>query len=67
MSEKPLSEDFDHTRWAKEFIHLNPNVLDVGIDYETMAVWFANAIMCGFDEAMRRERHKRRGIDAENI
>lgn len=47
MKQKPLNEDVDAQRWAREFMEVwnkNP-VMDEG----WMLSWFANAIMCGMD------------------
>lgn len=52
---KPLHEDMDARRWAKEFCEQFSiaNAHD-GDQEGTMLAWFANAIMAGFDEANRR-------------
>lgn len=44
MTEKFDRTNMDARRWAKEFVRLNP-----GIDEDLMHTWFANAIMCGYD------------------
>lgn len=43
-----LHSTMDAEVWAREF------VARFGGDEELMRGWFANAIMCGYDEAMRR-------------
>jgi hypothetical protein len=48
---KPLNEDTNASRWASEFIAACPAV---EMDHATLTGWFANAIMCGYDAAMRR-------------
>ena len=40
---KPLNTDMNAQRWAKEFVELH------GGDEDLMCSWFANAIMCGWD------------------
>jgi hypothetical protein len=40
---KPLNTDMNAQRWAKEFVELH------GGDEDLMRSWFANAIMCGWD------------------
>lgn len=54
-----LHSTMDAKVWAQEFMRLrrdNPESLDEGL----MLAWFANAIMCGYDEACRR---KEKSID----
>ncbi len=51
---KHLHEDMDAQRWTREFMENNPNAFRAEIDEGTMLAWFSNAIMCGYDEAMRR-------------
>lgn len=41
--QKPLNTDMDADRWASEFVSLH------GGDHELMRSWFANALMCGWD------------------
>ena len=40
---KPLNTDMDANRWASEFVSLH------GGDHALMRTWFANALMCGWD------------------
>ena len=50
MSEKLLTEDMNAERWVKKFI----DRIDKGCDprdFGVMIGWFANAIMCGHDNA----------------
>lgn len=54
---KPLVTDPDALRWAKEFCEQFPNM-----DLETMHAWFANAIMCGWDNAHWR-MDQRKAVD----
>lgn len=42
-SRNPLHTDMNAERWAKEFVQLN------GGDEDLMRSWFANALMCGWD------------------
>ena len=47
-----LHSTMDASVWADEFMRINEdNMSDV--DRETMIAWFANAIMCGHDTALR--------------
>lgn len=52
----PLHQDMDAERWAKDFIEIN------GGDLDTMRAWFANAIMCGYDNANWRNEEKVTGL-----
>lgn len=47
-----LTCTFDGTVWAKEFWAMWGNRLNE-LDEETMHVWFANAIMAGYDTRHR--------------
>jgi len=49
---KKLHEDMDASRWAREFMEVWNR--GVQMDEGWMIGWFANAIMCGYDEANRR-------------
>ncbi len=42
---------FDAQDWAAAFCKRNP-----GFDHDTMVAWFANALMRGHDEGMKRSR-----------
>lgn len=46
----PLNDNFDARAWAEEFVRIKVDATDV----EWMHAWFAAAIMCGYDHAMRR-------------
>lgn len=48
---KPLVEDPDARRWATEFLE---DVKGKELSQGWMVSWFANAIMCGHDWAMRK-------------
>lgn len=48
--------------WASEFKKINPEA-----DEELMFGWFANAIMAGFDEGMRRGYRKRKDEEAKEF
>jgi len=50
---KSLNQDTDARRWAKEFTSIAKDQ-GLKIDEGWMLSWFANAIMCGYDEAMRK-------------
>lgn len=53
---KTLQEDMDAQRWAAEFMQAAQFTWSRGekIDKPAMLAWFANSIMCGYDEAVRR-------------
>lgn len=55
---KPLNEDIDGQRWAKEFITIwkGQPVGGPEVDEGLMIGWFANAIMAGHDHAARKAR-----------
>lgn len=53
MAEIPLNDNFDAQAWAKEFKKINPEA-----DESIMLGWFANAIMCGYDHASRKQNSK---------
>ena len=50
---KPLNEDMDAKRWATEFMERNAGkvVGSPAVDDGLLIAWFANAIMCGHDNA----------------
>lgn len=57
-----LCSTFDAQVWAKEFCKLN-SASDEGV----MLAWFANALMAGYDEAMRKNRAENAtGISGES-
>lgn len=47
---KPLNTDMDAERWAAEFMEKFGDKKEQ-IDHGLMLAWFANAIMCGYDNA----------------
>jgi len=49
-----LHQDMDARRWASEFNAVLASNNQQQIDEGWLISWFANAIMCGYDEAMRR-------------
>lgn len=51
---KHLNEDLDARRWAREFNEVMAKEECCKLDEGLLVGWFANAIMCGFDEAKRR-------------
>lgn len=55
MSDVPLNTDMDATRWAREFNDalqtVYPGVAPDRLDEDWLRAWFANAIMCGHDNA----------------
>ena len=52
----PLNEDMNARRWAQDFIERwkGYTVGDSTVDEGLMIAWFANAIMCGFDNGYRK-------------
>lgn len=53
-----LPRSFDARDWASEWLEVIKNYPGVPTDEGTMVGWFANALMCGFDEANRRTNKK---------
>lgn len=54
-----LNDNMDAKAWAQEFMRIwDGHVIGKGdtVDEGLMLAWFANAIMCGFDEASRRKQ-----------
>jgi ADP-ribosylglycohydrolase len=48
-----ILRSFDARDWARHFVaHVRQNP-GIATDEETMATWFANALMRGYDEAKR--------------
>jgi len=58
---KPLIEDMDASRWAREFDDMLAKQYNVRVDQGWLVSWFANAIMCGYDVATRRFAPSARG------
>ena len=52
--QKNLNCNMDARAWAQEFMRIFGRRLDE-IDDALMVGWFANSIMCGFDEGTRRK------------
>jgi hypothetical protein len=52
-TEKILISNLDAQIWAKEFINTVKLHPEIATDKETMIGWFANAIMTGYDNALR--------------
>jgi hypothetical protein len=53
-SADPL-RSFDAVVWAKAFVETVEKNGTIPLDRETMTTWFANALMRGWDERVRRE------------
>ena len=51
---KPFPHTMDARVWAKEWLKVISKNPGIPNDEATMIGWFANSIMAGFDEAMRR-------------
>lgn len=49
-----LTQTFDARIWADEWMKAIEKNPQIPTDYGTMLGWFANAIMAGHDEAMRK-------------
>lgn len=56
-----LHSSMDATAWTSEYCRINPSA-----DYGMMLGWFANAIMAGYDEAMRRNESTVATLTREN-
>lgn len=55
MSERPLNEDMNAQRWAREFNKVFAELHEgCELDEGWLIGWFSNAIMCGHDVALRR-------------
>lgn len=52
-NDNDLLSDFDALHWAERFVARVQERPDLATDVETMHVWFAGAIMAGFDYAKR--------------
>jgi hypothetical protein len=57
---KPLNEDMDAQRWAREFNDVLVSKGEQPWDEGWPISWFANAIMCGYDNARREAQRKGR-------
>lgn len=62
---KPLNTDMDAKRWAREFMEI---VVKSGkpIDEDWVLCWFANAIMCGYDNQRWKYEKEIDRLEAEN-
>ncbi len=56
MTPRPLHEETDASIWAKEWAKVIKEHPEIPHDEGAMIGWFANAIMAGYDTAMRRAR-----------
>lgn len=52
-----LQDTMDANIWAKEFMRLHKKFA-WEVDEDMMRGWFANAIMAGYDNAMRKKDRK---------
>jgi len=59
VNEKRLIGNMDAKVWAEEFVKLCKTKPGVALDEGTMIGWFANAIMAGYDTAMRKCEKKK--------
>jgi hypothetical protein len=55
-SDNDLLSTFDAHTWAEKFVTIVRQNPEVATDVETMITWFANAIMVGYDEGVKRSR-----------
>ena len=65
---KPLNEDRDPARWAREFIERNEGTIVGGptVDEGTLIAWFASAMMCGEDTyRWRKEAEERSAVPSQ--
>lgn len=53
----PFPQTFDSRVWAQGFVKTAAEHPKIVGDEETMTTWFANAIMVGYDQREREERH----------
>ena len=57
MSEHELLQTMSANTWAEQFM-LRFGENKAAIDLDVMLGWFANAIMSGYDHAMRRKTNE---------
>jgi hypothetical protein len=57
LNNADLLSTIDAEVWAKDFMSIFGNRKE-DIDEELMFAWFANAIMCGYDYAMRLKKEE---------
>lgn len=50
MTKTELLKSFDARVWAKEFIRCVKINSSISTDEDCMTKWFANALMCGYDQ-----------------
>lgn len=55
MSQEDFTQSFDAMEWARAFVAVAREHPTMATDEGTMVGWFANALMRGYDEAMRRQ------------
>lgn len=51
---RPLPHNVDARVWAREWLRTIEQNPQVPTDHDTMVTWFSNAIMAGYDDAMRK-------------
>lgn len=51
---KPIPHTMDARAWAKDFVNSAKRNTSIPFDEATMATWFANSLMAGYDEGQRR-------------
>ena len=59
VSDVNLTQTFDARVWAREWMQYIRRRPSIATNEECMLGWFANAIMAGYDEAMRMHRRWR--------
>jgi len=62
LSKSKLPQSFDARDWVNEWRETLRSAPTMSWDDGTMLSWFSNAIMCGFDEASRREQDREKYV-----
>ena len=55
-------QSFDAQHWASHFLDTLRENPDIIVDHALMTIWFANALMRGYDEKTWRSREYKRSI-----
>jgi len=53
--DESFTQSFNALDWAKAFVKMVKENPSIATDEDTMLGWFANALMRGFDESLRRQ------------
>ncbi len=60
MEEVNLNDTFDAKIWTQEWLKTIKKKPSIPTDEGTMIAWFANAIMAGYDHAIRQMANEKR-------